>query len=48
VTTTAARISKDPIYRRFHHHQLTCELGQEAKWSHERSIDWESLADPSP
>ncbi|HYY82118.1 MAG TPA: 1,4-alpha-glucan branching protein GlgB [Actinomycetes bacterium] len=101
-------ISKDPIYRRFHHHELTfamvyawsenfilpishdevvhgkgsllgrmpgdhwrrfanlraylafmwahpgkqllfmgCELGQEAEWSHERSIDWESLADPA-
>jgi 1,4-alpha-glucan branching enzyme len=101
-------VSKDPIYRRFHHHQLTfsliyafsenfilpishdevvhgkgsllgkmpgdtwrrfanlraylaymwahpgkqllfmgCELGQEAEWSHQRSIDWESLADPN-
>jgi 1,4-alpha-glucan branching enzyme len=101
-------ISKEPIYRRFHHHQLTfsliyafsenfvlpishdevvhgkgsllgkmpgdtwrrfanlraylaymwahpgkqllfmgCELGQEAEWSHERSIDWEALADPN-
>jgi len=100
-------ISKDPIYRRFHHHELTfslvsawnenfilpishdevvhgkgsllgkmpgdtwrkfanlrsylgymwahpgkqllfmgCELGQEAEWSHERSIDWEALANP--
>jgi 1,4-alpha-glucan branching enzyme len=101
-------ISKDPIYRRFHHHELTfsmvyawsenfilpishdevvhgkgsllgrmpgdnwrrfanlraylafmwahpgkqllfmgCELGQQAEWSHERSIDWEALADPA-
>jgi 1,4-alpha-glucan branching enzyme len=100
-------ISKDPVYRRFHHHQLTfalmyafsenfilpishdevvhgkgslfgkmpgdtwrrlanlraylgfmwahpgkqllfmgCELAQESEWSHERSIDWEALADP--
>jgi 1,4-alpha-glucan branching enzyme len=99
-------ISKDPVYRRFHHHQLTftlmyafsenfflpishdevvhgkgsllgkmpgdpwrrfanlraylafmwahpgkqllfmgCELAQEAEWSHERSLDWEALAD---
>jgi 1,4-alpha-glucan branching enzyme len=101
-------VSKDPIYRRFHHHQLTfsliyafsenfilpishdevvhgkgsllgkmpgdtwrrfanlraylaymwahpgkqllfmgCELAQEAEWSHERSIDWEALANPN-
>ncbi len=26
---------------------MGCELGQEAEWSHERSIDWESLADPN-
>jgi 1,4-alpha-glucan branching enzyme len=105
---TLQYISKEPIYRRFHHHQLTfsliyafsenfvlpishdevvhgkgsllgkmpgdtwrrfanlraylaymwahpgkqllfmgCELGQEAEWSHERSIDWEALADPN-
>jgi 1,4-alpha-glucan branching enzyme len=25
---------------------MGCELAQEAEWSHERSIDWESLADP--
>jgi 1,4-alpha-glucan branching enzyme len=25
---------------------MGCELGQEAEWSHERSIDWDSLADP--
>ena len=25
---------------------MGCELGQEAEWSHERSIDWASLADP--
>jgi 1,4-alpha-glucan branching enzyme len=104
---TLEYISKDPVYRRFHHHQLTfalmyafsenfvlpishdevvhgkgslygkmpgdawrrlanlraylafmwahpgkqllfmgCELAQEAEWSHERSIDWEALADP--
>jgi 1,4-alpha-glucan branching enzyme len=104
---TLQYISKDPIYRRHHHHELTfslvyawtenfvlpishdevvhgkgsllarmpgdqwqrlanlraylgfmwahpgkqllfmgCELGQEAEWSHERSIDWEVLADP--
>jgi 1,4-alpha-glucan branching enzyme len=103
---TLEYISKDPVYRRFHHHQLTfalmyafsenfilpishdevvhgkgsllgkmpgdqwrrfanlraylafmwahpgkqllfmgCELGQEAEWSHERSLDWEALAD---
>jgi 1,4-alpha-glucan branching enzyme len=100
-------ISKDPVYRRFHHHQLTfalmyafsenfvlpishdevvygkgslygkmpgdpwrrlanlraylafmwahpgkellfmgSELAQESEWSHERSIDWDALADP--
>ncbi len=100
-------VAKDPVYRRFHHHQLTfalmyafsenfflpishdevvhgkgslygkmpgdpwrrlanlraylafmwahpgkqllfmgCELAQEAEWSHERSLDWEALADP--
>jgi len=105
---TLQYVSKDPIYRRFHHHQLTfsliyafsenfflpishdevvhgkgsllgkmpgdtwrrfanlraylaymwahpgkqllfmgCELGQESEWSHERSIDWEALADPN-
>jgi 1,4-alpha-glucan branching enzyme len=105
---TLLYVSKDPIYRRFHHHQLTfsliyafsenfilpishdevvhgkgsllgkmpgdtwrrfanlraylaymwahpgkqllfmgCELAQEAEWSHERSIDWEALADPN-
>jgi 1,4-alpha-glucan branching enzyme len=104
---TLEYISKDPVYRRFHHHQLTfalmyafsenfilpishdevvhgkgsllgkmpgdawrrlanlraylgfmwahpgkqllfmgCELAQEREWSHERSIDWEGLADP--
>jgi 1,4-alpha-glucan branching enzyme len=104
---TLQYISKDPIHRRHHHHELTfslvsawnenfilpishdevvhgkgsllgkmpgdtwrrfanlrsylafmwahpgkqllfmgCELAQEAEWSHERSIDWESLADP--
>jgi 1,4-alpha-glucan branching enzyme len=104
---TLQYVSHDPIYRRFHHHQLTfsliyafsenfilpishdevvhgkgsllgkmpgdtwrrfanlraylgfmwahpgkqllfmgCELAQEAEWSHERSIDWDSLADP--
>jgi 1,4-alpha-glucan branching enzyme len=103
---TLEYISKDPVYRRFHHHQLTfalmyaftenfvlpishdevvhgkgslygkmpgdawrrlanlrsylafmwahpgkqllfmgCELAQEAEWSHERSIDWEGLAE---
>jgi 1,4-alpha-glucan branching enzyme len=101
---TLEYMSRDPIYRRFHHHQLTfslmyafsenfvlpishdevvhgkrsllgkmpgddwrrfanlraylafmwahpgkqllfmgCELGQEAEWSHERSLDWEAL-----
>jgi 1,4-alpha-glucan branching enzyme len=105
---TLQYISKDPIHRRHHHHELTfslvsawnenfilpishdevvhgkgsllgkmpgdtwrrfanlraylgymwahpgkqllfmgCELGQEAEWSHERSIDWEALADPN-
>jgi 1,4-alpha-glucan branching enzyme len=104
---TLQYVSKDPIYRRFHHHQLTfsliyafsenfilpishdevvhgkgsllgkmpgdrwrrfanlraylaymwahpgkqllfmgSELAQESEWSHERSIDWEALADP--
>ncbi|HZD02480.1 MAG TPA: 1,4-alpha-glucan branching protein GlgB [Actinomycetes bacterium] len=103
---TLEYVSKDPVYRRFHHHQLTfalmyafsenfilpishdevvhgkgsllakmpgdqwrrfanlraylafmwahpgkqllfmgCELAQEAEWSHERSLDWEALAD---
>jgi 1,4-alpha-glucan branching enzyme len=26
---------------------MGCELAQEAEWSHERSIDWKALADPS-
>jgi 1,4-alpha-glucan branching enzyme len=103
---TLEYMSKDPVYRRFHHHQLTfalmyaysenfvlpishdevvhgkrslldkmpgdawrrfanlraylafmwahpgkqllfmgCELAQEREWSHERSLDWEALAD---
>src|SRR5512132_302635 len=105
---TLQYLSKDPIHRRHHHHELTfslvsawnenfvlpishdevvhgkgsllgkmpgdtwrrfanlraylgfmwahpgkqllfmgCELGQEAEWSHERSIDWEALANPN-
>ena len=26
---------------------MGCELAQEAEWSHERSIDWDGLADPA-